>query len=95
MLLGIDRKTAAEYSFLAAVPAMCAAVGYDLFKSRSILHASDIPTFAVGFLVAFLAAAVAVKGFIRLLGSHTLSAFGWYRIVVALGILFLLSPEHK
>ena len=56
MLIGIERKTAAEYSFLAAVPALCAAVGYDLFKSRSILHASDIPTFAVGFVVAFLAA---------------------------------------
>jgi undecaprenyl-diphosphatase len=67
-------------------------VGYDLFKSRSILHASDIPTFAVGFVVAFLAAAVAVKGFIRLLGSHTLSPFGWYRIVVALSIFFLLGP---
>ena len=51
MLIGIERKTAAEYSFLAAVPAICAAVGYDLFKSRSILHTSDIPAFAVGFVV--------------------------------------------
>jgi undecaprenyl-diphosphatase len=91
MLIGIERKTAAEYSFLAAVPAMCAAVGYDLLKSRSILHASDIPAFAVGFVVAFIAAAIAVKGFIRFLGSHTLSGFGWYRIVVALGIFFLLG----
>src|SRR6266571_4838404 len=61
MLIGIERKTAAEYSFLAAVPAMCAAVGYDLLKSRSILHASDIPAFAIGFVVAFVAAAVSVK----------------------------------
>jgi undecaprenyl-diphosphatase len=95
MLIGIERKTAAEYSFLAAVPAMCAAVGYDLLKSRSILHASDIPAFAVGFVVAFIAAAIAVKGFIRLLGSSTLSAFGWYRMVVALGIFFLLGPGQK
>jgi undecaprenyl-diphosphatase len=95
MLIGIERKTAAEYSFLAAVPAMCAAVGYDLLKSRSILHASDIPAFAVGFVVAFIAAAIAVKGFIRLLGSSTLSAFGWYRMVVALGIFFLLGSGHK
>jgi undecaprenyl-diphosphatase len=95
MLIGVERKTAAEYSFLAAVPAMCAAVGYDLLKSRSILHASDIPGFALGFVVAFIAAAIAVKGFIRLLGSHTLSAFGWYRIVVALGIFFLLDSGQK
>jgi undecaprenyl-diphosphatase len=95
MLIGIERKTAAEYSFLAAVPAMCAAVGYDLLKSRSILHASDIPAFAVGFIVAFIAAAITVKGFIRLLGSRTLSVFGWYRMVVALGIFFLLGSGHK
>ena len=95
MLIGVERKTAAEYSFLAAVPAMCAAVGYDLLKSRSILQTSDIPGFALGFVVAFIAAAIAVKGFIRLLGSHTLRAFGWYRIVVALGIFFLLGSGPK
>jgi undecaprenyl-diphosphatase len=95
MLIGIERKTAAEYSFLAAVPALCAAVGYDLLKSRSILYATDMPGFAIGFVVAFIAAAITVKGFIRLLGSHTLSAFGWYRIVVALGIFFLLDSGPK
>jgi undecaprenyl-diphosphatase len=95
MLVGVERKTAAEYSFLAAVPALCAAVGYDLLKSRSILHASDIPAFAIGFVVAFVAAAVSVKGFLRLLGSHTISAFGWYRIVVALLIFLLLGPGQR
>jgi len=95
MLIGIDRKTAAEYSFLAAVPAMCAAVGYDLWKSRSILSTADIPAFTLGFVVAMVSAALMVKGFLRLLGSYTLSPFGWYRIVVALAIFLLLGPGQR
>jgi len=91
MLAGIDRKTAAEYSFLAAVPVMCAAVAFDLFKSRGILQASDVPVFALGFVVSFVSAAVAVKGFLRLLGSLTLGGFGWYRIVIAPLIWWLLD----
>ncbi|MGE3541180.1 MAG: undecaprenyl-diphosphate phosphatase [Candidatus Tectimicrobiota bacterium] len=91
MLIGLERKTAAEYSFLAAVPALCAAVVYDMYKSRNLLHASDLEMFALGFVVAFLAAILTVRGFIRLLGSYTLRGFGWYRIVVALGILILLG----
>ncbi|MBM3223303.1 MAG: undecaprenyl-diphosphate phosphatase [Candidatus Tectomicrobia bacterium] len=89
MLIGIERKTAAEYSFLAAVPALCAAVGYDLFKSRHILQTTDIPAFAVGFVIAFITAIVAIKGFIRLLSSHTLYAFGWYRLLLAVLIMLL------
>jgi undecaprenyl-diphosphatase len=91
MLLGIERKTAAEYSFLAAVPVMFAATGYDLLKSLTFLHASDIPFFAVGFVVAFLAAWLAVRTFISLLSRHTLVPFGWYRIVAA---ILLLSLVH-
>lgn len=95
MLIGIERKTAAEYSFLAAVPAMFAAVGYDLWKSRHILQMSDIPAFALGFVVAMVSAGLMVKGFLHLLGSHTLSPFGWYRIVVALAIFLLLGAEQR
>jgi undecaprenyl-diphosphatase len=47
--------------------------------------------FGIGFVVSFIAAWLAVKGFLRFLGGHTLSVFGWYRIVVALGILWLLD----
>lgn len=91
MIAGLERQTAAEYSFLVAVPVMCAAVAFDLFKSRAILHAADVPVFALGFVVSFIAAAVAVKGFIRLLGSYTLSGFGWYRIIIAPLIWFFLD----
>ncbi len=83
MLLGIERKTIAEYSFLAAVPLMIAATGYDLLKSRHLLHTSDFGFFAIGFVVSFIAAWAAIKIFIRFIGNHTLSGFGWYRIALA------------
>jgi len=90
MIIGVERKTAAEYSFLAAVPVMFAATTYDLYKSRSFLQASDLAIFCVGFVVSFVTAWFTVKGFIRLLGRYTLNPFGWYRIAVALVILWLL-----
>lgn len=80
---GLDRKLAAEYSFLAAVPIMFVATIYDLLKSWNHLDGSDILPFAVGFIVAFLSAILAIKSFIGLLQRFTLAPFGVYRIVVA------------
>ncbi|HZR47757.1 MAG TPA: undecaprenyl-diphosphate phosphatase, partial [Candidatus Manganitrophaceae bacterium] len=91
MAIGIERKTAAEYSFLAAVPVMFAATAYDLLKSRSFLSAADIPLFLVGFVVSFLSAWLAIKFFIHLLANHTLKPFGWYRIAVAVIILLVMG----
>jgi undecaprenyl-diphosphatase len=89
LLCGMDRRTAARYSFLAAVPAMCAATLYDLFKSRSLLDASDVPMFAIGFVVSFFAAWAAVRTFLALLGRVTLRPFAWYRIAVTPAILLV------
>jgi undecaprenyl-diphosphatase len=83
MLFGMDRKTTAEYSFLAAVPIMIAATGYDLYKSRGFLALSDAPLFALGFVVALVSAWFAIRFFIGFLANHTLKGFGWYRLVVA------------
>jgi undecaprenyl-diphosphatase len=90
MVIGVERKTAAEYSFLAAVPVMFAAVSYDLYKSIPFLKASDALTFGIGFVVSFVTALFAVKLFIQLLGRYSLNPFGWYRIAAALAILWLL-----
>ncbi len=94
MIKGIDRKTTAEYSFLAAVPVMIAATGYDLYKSRGFLHASDAPLFALGFVVSLVSAWFAIRFFIRFLASHTLKGFGWYRIVVAAFTLWYFSGRQ-
>jgi len=90
MSVGIERETAAQYSFLAAVPVMFAATMFDLYKSLRFLDGSDMPTFFIGFAVSFIAAWLAVKFFIRFLMGHTLDAFGWYRILAALGVLLIL-----
>ncbi len=89
MLLKLDRKTAAEYSFLAAVPVMFAATGFDLLKSMDVLSVSDIPMFAVGLITAFISALLAVKFFINWVSRKPLSVFGWYRIVLAVIVLVI------
>ena len=83
MIGRLDRKTAAEYSFFAAVPALTAATAYDLYRSRDFLSVQDLPVFAVGFGIAFLSAWLAVAGFLRLLQHGTLRPFAWYRLLVA------------
>lgn len=89
MIIGIERKAAAEYSFLAAVPVMFAATAFDLYKSLPFLSGADVPVFLTGFVVSFISAWFAVKFFIHLLASHTLKPFGWYRIALAL-VIFLV-----
>ena len=90
MLLGVKRTIAAEYSFIAAVPIMFAATGYDFLKSYDLFHASDFLFLGVGFCVSFISAWLAVKGFIFLLGKLTLRPFAVYRLaLVPLIFLFL------
>lgn len=90
MALGCSRKTAAEYSFLAAVPVIFAATALELWKSREIVSAADAPLFGIGFVVSFISALIAVKWLVRYLSNHPLSAFGWYRVMAAPAI-FILS----
>jgi undecaprenyl-diphosphatase len=83
LFMGLTRKAAAEYSFLAAVPVMIAATLYDLLKTWDLLSADDAVFFAVGFVVSFIAAVIAVESFIRLVQRWTLAPFAYYRIVIA------------
>lgn len=85
---GLDKKQATEFSFLLAVPTMIAAGGYDLYKSDLAFDEAQITMLAVGFVVAFISAWIAVKIFLKYVSNHGFTAFGWYRI--ALGILFLI-----
>lgn len=83
MLLGARRGIAAEYSFIAAVPIMFAATGFDLYKSASFLSANDIPFFLVGMGVSLVVALFAIKIFVGLLGKISLKPFAWYRLAIA------------
>lgn len=84
---GFDRKQAAEFSFLLAIPTMFAASGYDLLKEHDNIHKRDIMILLAGGAVAFIVAIVAIKGFIAFLNRYGFKHFGYYRII--LGVLFL------
>jgi undecaprenyl-diphosphatase len=88
LLLGVERKTAAEFSFFLAVPTMLAAASYDLYKNMHYLHADDVLLLATGFMSAFAVALLVVRQVLRFVGSHGYAPFGWYRIV--LGIVMVL-----
>src|SRR6185436_19110530 len=87
MLFGLSRQAATEFSFFLAVPIMFAATGYQVVKYRALLSADDLLPFAIGFVVSFVSALVAVKALIRFVASHDFRGFAWYRI--ALGALVL------
>ena len=91
MILGVRREVAAEYSFIAAVPIITGAAGYDLLKSLSLFTTADLPFFFVGSFMAFISAIFAMRGFVRLLGSCTLKPFAWYRIFLALPVYWFLA----
>ena len=92
MLLGAKRSLAAEYSFIAAVPIMVAATGYDLLKSWHLLSAADAPFFAIGMIGSFLSALLAIKVFIALVSRMTLIPFAVYRLILApLVYLFMVN----
>lgn len=83
LLAGLSRRTAAELSFVVAVPVMLAATGYDLFKSVHLLDGAFVGMLAVGFVASFLVAWLAVVAFLRLVQRVSLVPFAAYRIVVA------------
>jgi undecaprenyl-diphosphatase len=83
MLLGAGRALAAEYSFIAAVPIMIAATGYDLLKNLALFSAADIPFFLAGLVGAFVSALLAVRAFMALVGRLSLVPFAVYRLLLA------------
>jgi undecaprenyl-diphosphatase len=83
MFLGLDRRSAAEFSFLVAVPIMFIATGYEMSKIGAAFSSAELTWFFIGFVVAFVVALLSVKAFLRLLNRWTLVPFAWYRIVAA------------
>jgi undecaprenyl-diphosphatase len=84
---GFDRKQAAEFSFLLAIPTMCAASAKDLWESKELITSENMLLLLIGSAVAFVVAAIAVKAFVAFLTRYGFKYFGYYRIL--LGILFL------
>lgn len=91
LFFGLSRLAAAEFSFFLAIPTMFAATLYDVYKNRNLFSIDDTSLFAVGSIVSFISAFLAVRGLIRFISRHDFTVFAWYRI--AFGIL-VLSSAH-
>jgi len=87
MSFGVDRKTAAEFSFFLAVPTLTGATALQLFKHWDSIPVGQFQWIALGSLVSFLVAVVVVKAFIAIVTRFGFGPFAWYRIVVGVAAL--------
>jgi len=87
LLAGLDRAAAAEFSFFLAMPTMAAAFAHDLWEVRHQLTADRGAEIAVGFVMAFVAAALVVRPFLRFVSRAGFGPFAWYRIVAGVVLL--------
>ena len=88
LLVGLDRKSIVEFSFLLAIPTMAAATALDLAESGTSYTGQEYGVLAVGFAVAFITALLAVKWLLKYIQSHIFISFGIYRVIIA--VLFWL-----
>ncbi len=91
LLLGADKRAAAEFSFYLSMPTMAGAFAYDLFKNRDVLDLSAVTEIAIGFAAAFFAAIIVVRGLLNYVSRRGYSVFGWWRIAVGTAALVALS----
>jgi len=90
LLVGLNRKASAEFSFLLALPVMGATSGYELLKNYKEFSDTNLVTLAVGFVVSFIVAYFTMKLFIKFLEKFTFVGFGIYRIIFGTILLYLL-----
>lgn len=87
LLFGLSRRAATEFSFFLAMPTMVGAAVYSGYKYRELFQPGDLPVFALGFVVSFIFAMVAVRALLKFIANHSYAVFAWYRIGFGLLIL--------
>jgi undecaprenyl-diphosphatase len=87
LLSGLSRRTAAEFSFFLAIPALLAATAYDIYKARDEFAAADVEPLIVSCVASFVSALLVTKLLLRFVSRHSFAAFAWYRIVFGVVIL--------
>src|SRR5262249_6795789 len=96
MLMGADRRTAAEFSFWLAMPTMVGAFAYDLYKSGAHLSGSNVVIIAVGFVTSFIFGWIVVKTFLGYVSRHGFALFAWWRVIVGgVGLIWLAVGEES
>src|SRR3954452_5647153 len=90
MLLGADKRAAAEFSFFLAIPTMIGAFAYDFYKNRAEMTTDHLGIIAIGFVVSFITAIIVVKTFLNYVTRHGFTFFAWWRVIVGtLGLIAL------
>jgi undecaprenyl-diphosphatase len=90
MLLGADKRSAADFSFFLAIPTMTGAFAYDLYKNHSLLTADNTVLIAVGFATSFVCAWIVVRTLLDYVTRHGFALFAWWRVIVgSLGLIAL------
>jgi undecaprenyl-diphosphatase len=90
MLLGADKRAAAEFSFFLAIPTMIGAFAYDFYKNRAEMTTDHMGIVAIGFVVSFVTAIIVVKTFLQYVTRHGFVLFAWWRVIVgSLGLIAL------
>lgn len=91
--LGVDRRTAAEFSFFLAIPTMLGATTLELLKNHDKVVAGTVGwgDIAVGFAVAFVVALLVIKWFVGIVSKHGFGPFAWYRIIAGAGAVVWLT----
>lgn len=82
LLMGADKRSAAEFSFFLAMPTMAGAFAYDLYKNIDILNADDLGIIAAGFIMAFVSAVLVVRALLDFVTKHGFAPFAWWRMIV-------------
>ncbi|MFO1142387.1 MAG: undecaprenyl-diphosphate phosphatase [Amaricoccus sp.] len=90
LLLGADKRSAAEFSFFLSMPTMAGAFAFDLWKNRDVLSFDDATVIAIGFVAAFVSAVIVVRGLLDFVSRRGYAVFGWWRIAVGLAALVAL-----
>ena len=91
MSFGVDRKTAAEFSFFLALPTLTGATILQLFKHRDAITTNDLSLIAVGSLVSFVVAWAVIKAFLAVVTRYGFAPFAWYRIIAGVAALIWLG----
>ncbi len=89
LLLGLERRAAAEFSFFLSIPTMTGAFVYDAYKNRDVLNFADAGVIGTGFVVAFFAALLVVKPFLSIVSRSGFAPFAYYRIALGTFVLTL------
>jgi undecaprenyl-diphosphatase len=94
LMLGADKRAAAEFSFFLAMPTMAGAFAFDLYKNWTTLDVTNTTSIVIGFVTAFIAALLVVRVLLEFVSRHGYAPFGWWRIIIGTAGMAAIYMGH-